>query len=526
MVTSVASCATEFQLGGDNGNNGDSLTEAEVTDPEADETEGESTDEPVIDVPSTEEPTQDVATTENGATTEELTTDEFTTDEFTTDEHTTEELTTDEPADEPFVPTYDGIFQTGYARADITPSVPVGEFTRVGNNIYATCVAVYDGTKTLILVSIEVEALSEGYCDWIREEISALTRVSTKNIFISAVHNHSAPHFGSFADFAVGKIADAAKDAIRDLSDTSIFIGTGKTTGMAFVRRYVDSNGNYASVNITNADGAALDSTTTRCVSEADDTVQVIRFKREGKKDIIAANWQAHLAHAIDEAPGVISADMLHYMRNRVESRDDDALLVYFAGASANINLNAPNIEERRYRNYTQVANAFANVVLSVARDENLKQVNAGKIKIKSENYSAAHEKDSPEEIAAAMARLDADMVNPNGRSILKQKADSYLISRNYSSETRLRVSAIAFGDLAFITAPYEMFDNNGVQIKERSPFEMTFILTNSDGAYAYMPSYEACTIYGGYEAETTYFATGVAERLVNKYVTMLNRLK
>ena len=435
-----------------------------------------------------------------------------------------EESTSEEDLTKPFVPTYHGVFQTGYARASITPSkeeLPIGDFTKIGNDIYITCVAVYDGDKTLMLISLEIEALGKDYCDEIREAVNLATGVPVRNIFVSAVHNHSAPNFRALRQHILDGAADASKDAMDDLTDTQVFIGTGKTTGMAFVRRYVDANGNYASVRPNNPDGASLDSTTTRCVSEADDTVQVIRFKREGSKDIIMTNWQAHLAHAIDSNPGVVSSDMLHYMRYQIESRDDDVQLAYFAGASANINLNAPNTSERKYRDYMDVAAAFAKVVNNVIKDENLTQVDAGKIKIKTENYFARHAKDSEEEIAAARKRLE----NGEG-NVLKQAADTYLIARNRKTQTNLTVSAICFGDIAFITAPYEMFDNNGAQIKERSPFKMTFILTNADGAYAYMPSYEACTIYGGYETEATYFATGVAEKLVNKYVNMLERLK
>ena len=66
------------------------------------------------------------------------------------------------------------------------------------------------------------------------------------------------------------------------------------------------------------------------------------------------------------------------------------------------------------------------------------------------------------------------------------------------------------------------MFDSNGVQLRTASPFKMTFILTNAWGDLAYVPSYEAWTQYGGYELTATYFAEGVAEKLVDEFVRML----
>ena len=434
---------------------------------------------------------------------------------------TKEETTEYSFEDKESAPEYNGVFRTGYARVVITPSLPAGDFTKVSNDIYATCVAVCDGEKTLLLVSLDIQSIMENYCDKIRDKITMVCGIPGDDIFISATHNHSGPTFNSNSGPAFVKIANAAKDAIEDLSDTEIFIGTGKTTGMAWVRRYVDANGNYATVTPTKPDGAWLDSATTRSVSEADDTLQVIRFVREDKKDIVMTNWQAHLAHAVDAAPNAISSDIAHYMRENIEGADEDALVAYFAGASGNINLNAPNPSLRQYKNYQVVARALANVTLEVMKHENLTKVNSGKINVTKQLYAARHKKDTAEEIKDARARLKAGTGD-----VLHQAGDRYLVARNSSESSNLRIAAISFGDLAFITAPYEMFDNNGVQIKSGSPFKMTFILTNSDGAFAYMPSYEAWTEYGGYETWATYFDTGVAEELVGEYLNMLKSLR
>ena len=108
---------------------------------------------------------------------------------------------------------------------------------------------------------------------------------------------------------------------------------------------------------------------------------------------------------------------------------------------------------------------------------------------------------------------------------------------KNYGATRDHLLGAISFGDLAFIAAPYEMFDTNGMQIKTGSPFEMTFIITNAGGAGAYVPSEQAVK-NGGYEVYTAVdeFATydkdgnvvtkGTAERMVDKFIEMLNEHK
>ena len=454
----------------------------------------------------------DVPETSGEATTEAT--------EVTTEAPTTEEVTTEPETDDGKTPApeYNGVFKAGYSRVAITPAtslLPLGGFTEIKNDIYATCVAFFDGENTAILISVDQKSIPASTCDGIKLRVKNATGVPENHIYVSATHNHSTFTFETSNVWSMQtftKIANAAKEAVQDLSDTEIFIGRGDSKGMAFVRRYVDVYGKYSSV--VPAENAI------RSVRDPDSEIQVVRFERKDKKDIVMTNWQAHLAHAVDMDNDAISSDMAHYIREDIEAGDDDTLVVYFAGASANINLVAASPRLQKYPDYIAVAKAFATKVLDVIKDENLKKVNAGKITVTTEVYEATHETDTLEEIAAAQHRLDNNI-----GGVLELAGDRYLVARNKRPSTNLNIAAISFGDLAFITVPYEMFDNNGVEVKKASPFKMTFILTNAGGDYAYMPALEACGEggYGGYETKTTYFAPGVAEGLVSAYVRMLN---
>ena len=57
---------------------------------------------------------------------------------------------------------------------------------------------------------------------------------------------------------------------------------------------------------------------------------------------------------------------------------------------------------------------------------------------------------------------------------------------------------------------------------KDRSPFEFTFLLT---GNFTYIPS-ENGFKFRCYEADTGYYVKGTAEKLVDKYLQMLNELR
>ena len=80
---------------------------------------------------------------------------------------------------------------------------------------------------------------------------------------------------------------------------------------------------------------------------------------------------------------------------------------------------------------------------------------------------------------------------------------------------------AYSFGDVGFVAAPYEMFDTNGVYIKENSPFAYTFISTIANKTNGYFPSDYGFS-YGCYEVDTTNYVRGSAERLADEYIRML----
>jgi hypothetical protein len=85
-------------------------------------------------------------------------------------------------------------------------------------------------------------------------------------------------------------------------------------------------------------------------------------------------------------------------------------------------------------------------------------------------------------------------------------------------------IYALSIGDVAFIAVPFEMFDSNGMEVKEGSPFDMTFVLTCANENRGYLPSALAWE-HGGYSVDTTRYAEGTAEDLVANYLNMLNAL-
>ena len=80
-------------------------------------------------------------------------------------------------------------------------------------------------------------------------------------------------------------------------------------------------------------------------------------------------------------------------------------------------------------------------------------------------------------------------------------------------------------GDIAFAMAPYEMFDTSGQEIKEGSPFEMTFVSTCSNASEGYLPTEEGFEADDSYEVGATRVVKGSAERMVEIYVDLLGQI-
>ena len=85
--------------------------------------------------------------------------------------------------------------------------------------------------------------------------------------------------------------------------------------------------------------------------------------------------------------------------------------------------------------------------------------------------------------------------------------------------------TAVSIGDIAFTAAPYEMFDTNGVEIRNASPFEMTFTCSYTNGHMGYIPSAQAYP-HGAYEVFVCKYRPGSGEEFAAEIVRLLNQCK
>ena len=90
-----------------------------------------------------------------------------------------------------------------------------------------------------------------------------------------------------------------------------------------------------------------------------------------------------------------------------------------------------------------------------------------------------------------------------------------------YGETHDIPLTAVSFGDIAFATAGYEMFDTNGKDIREGSPFQTTFVCSLTNSNLGYFPDSDIWD-NKGYEVVAARFEKGHAELCADTLINML----
>ena len=443
-------------------------------------------------------------------------------------------------------------FKVGFSRVDITPplGVPIaGYFVKriadgVLDNLDCNCIAVSDGEKTALLYSLDLISINQKTDDGYRAKISEATGVPYEGIFIACTHTHTGPSVGRvdegcekvYDEFLGTRLCDAGVYAIQDLADASMYIGRSKAERVAFIRRYRMKDGSIRTnpgVNNPEIDGP---------IGKPDDTVQVIRFKRCGKKEVVVVNFQCHP----DVIGGCkISADWPRAVRETVEGALPNVNCVYFNGTQGDTNhvctdpkdgeLEGLELESfddvaRGYEHSHHMGRAVAGAALQIYGK--CAPAKTGEIKYAHSVLRVPSQMPAKEDLPLAHKYNDLHKAGKDeeipyvGMQLTTVVAEAARMVRleNGPDHFDLYLSSVAFGDVAFAGFPGEPFTDIGRGTKEGSPFRMTIPCCLTNGSQGYFPV-DSAYAEGGYEARSSNFAAGIATSLINGQVEQLKKL-
>lgn len=444
-----------------------------------------------------------------------------------------------------------GKFCAGFGKVDITPKepVPLDSYGDAKNRmstgllsyLYALAVAVTDTEgNSLIFVVGDQSWCSPRLQGTIRSGISNQTGVPEDHIVLSGTHTHAAPAPGMTdipsqarynTEYTEGMIK-AAVMAMEDRKPATVYAGSVKTEKMNFVRRYIMDDGSLIG---DNAEG-----TGTKIVkheSDADPELQLLKFVREGGKDIVIGNFQAH-PH-LESYRKEVSNQTVGAFREAME-KAADVHCMHWQGAAGNLNSHSrmdENIFPQSPEGRKQYGEKMAEYAMSVY--DSLPQVETGPVKVTSKIYEGQvnHEWDSKADVAQKI--VDKWQSTNNKAQAMTLAGNSNIGSVYHASRIvgnakkgqteNMYQFACSFGDVGFIVMCYEMFDTNGMYVKKESPFKQTFLIGYSaagDGSDAkgYIPSAEGWE-NRGYETDNSLYVGGTGEVLAQNYVDMLKQL-
>lgn len=432
--------------------------------------------------------------------------------------------------------------RVGFGQVNITPdySVPLQGFgntakrmsTGYQDYIYTTCIAVSDEEgNTVLLFANDLCTSEETITEKARTVIREATGIPEDHIMISASHTHSGPDTSNTAVSAIETyneslvtwFLEAAEKALEDRKPARMFVASADAPGFSFVRHYILEDGTYAGDNY----GHFKESPIAGHETEVDSELQLVKFTREGGKDIVMANFRGHATQTGGATKYNISADVVGAFRAAMEA-ELDCQCIYFNGAGGNVNCSSRIASESFQGTYRQWGGALAQI--AIRADYN--PVESGKVQTRQRmltitiNHSKEEYIDVCREISKVWSQTgDAarcrEMGAPYGINS-PYHSNAILTRSRMGLEESVEIDAISIGDVAFVAAPYEMFDTNGMEIKEGSPYATTFIMTCANQSNSYVPS-ALNWEHGSYAVDMSRYAGGTAELLVENYVSMLN---
>lgn len=430
----------------------------------------------------------------------------------------------------------------GFGREKIMPngSIPLGGYgnsqnrmsTGIVDYLYTTCIAMTEGDETVLLFT---QDLVRSYAPWInavRERITAELGIPGERVMISSTHTHSGPDTNSpdssiteYLKLYIDAMVTAAKTALEDRAPATLHGTKTELENMTFVRHYLMSDGSYAGSNF----GSFSENTIVDHATEADDEMLLVKFDRsDDKQDILLVNWQAHPDHSKELGFDSISADFIGPLRTKLE-KESGMQVAYFTGDAGNLNPFSKMASDNHGLSWKEYGEKLAEYALAAL--SGLTPIEGDGIKASQVQFEYAMNHANEDKIAQAKevaAIGNTDQANALAKQYglgTYMEAANVLQRVNRPATGTMEFNAFYVAGMAFITAPYEMFSDNGIYIKENSPFDMTLLCTNANDWNSYCATEKAYD-YFSYESSAGHFARGCAEAAADKFVEMLKGLQ
>ncbi len=453
-------------------------------------------------------------------------------------------------------------FSAGVARVDITPplGLPLGCWAARSalargavEPLIAQALVLGDGERSAAVVATDLVFVGADLSATVAARVEQLTGIPADAVSVHASHNHSAPSlsrgstvgglpdipaFERYADALGDLLAGAAYAAWRNLEPARIGSAVGQAPGLAGnrVRKEGPVDSSVTCVRIDRASGAPL----AAVVSTAVHPIAV-----GGVSTGWDAEYIAPLREAVEKAVPGVECIFLQGCAGDLAPFD-----WWFGDHNA-----SPHGYETRDRLGRGIAAAALDLYPKIETSAEARVAAASRwLELRRRRHAYTEP-----ELRAAIAELEAGsdtawpetwspqvhtmtsaQIFPRGYQLGALRMYLDMIERA-ESPVRARVVAIAAGDTAIVTNPFELFNRAGSRIKQASPFPTTIAAAYANDYAGYLPESADLDLVEGvplaqiidqdafrwaYGITNTNVERGEVDRLVDESVRLLADLQ
>jgi len=427
--------------------------------------------------------------------------------------------------------------RAGAAQIDTTPPVGVklGGFGNrykpsegIHDDLFARAIYLEDNETSLLLISADIVEIPNEAARQAKKALSTKLGMDEGAILVAATHTHSGP----------APNPDITSDLESDLNDAysqefpSFLVEAGEKAKESSVKAFARWGTGHAEI------------TYNRRVEGGPTDPEVIALSFENEKGEVIASLVNYACHGVvlGGSNYKVSGDWMGYTARAMEkSFGGKHVSVYTNAATGDLN----PITCRGYGCYGTFDDAQRlGLVVATAALEGLESANVFEIPtIGVTSSSVSVKKVIPSlESAEKLHNDQVQMLEKAKRegkdieTIRELEGVTHYTGKNlklvrtakFSDSEQVQLQAFRIGDLAFATMPGEPVVKLGFELKRRSPFSPTGLVSYANGYSGYIPMKEDYE-RGGYESTPTWWnrlAQGTGEQLLEEDLRLLGKLR
>lgn len=441
-------------------------------------------------------------------------------------------------------------FLAGVAAPNITP--PLGASIAgnmqnqtakdVHDELHARCLVLDNGITKLAFVVVDSCAVAGEVIQSAKRQIEQHTGIPGHRVLVSATHSHSAPAAArlfqsepdrGYQEFLATRISDAVRRACNRLQPARIGWGVGKEERLLFNRRYFMQPGAIPAdpfgrtTDQVRMNPGVGNKDIIKPSGPIDPDVSILGVTTAAGEPLCALG--SYALHYVGAAGNTISADYFAVWANEISSRlhAGPGFLGILANACSG-NINNVNFmgTEKKYAPFQRMQEVAATLAEESVRVwKQIRFQDWVELNGTLEELDLKVRKPSAAEVAEARKLLIGAPEDVSDRRQIYAKETVQLA--DFPATVRAPVQALRIGGLGIATFPGEAFTELGLEVKQKSPFQPTFLIELANSYLGYIPTVEGHRL-GGYEtwrAKSSYLEVDAAPKMVDAALRGLRKL-